>query len=105
MLNQFQQSGICLYLKELEKRAVSHVRVAASSDHFLSSLQEELNIQPQIGIRRHLVAQPDQPFIPSSPKTICAREISSLTGGSSHEELNRPERFWRNHTIATPTVG
>ena len=35
----------------------------------------------------------------------CTREITSLTGSSSHEELNRPGTFWRNHTTATPTVG
>ena len=32
-------------------------------------------------------------------------KITSLTGSFSHEELNRPGTFWRNHTTATPTVG
>ena len=30
-----------------------------------------------------------------SPKIKCTREIASLTGSSSHEELNHPGTFWR----------
>ena len=45
-------------------------------------------------------------FLASSPRTmVCTREIASLTDTSSHEELNWPETFWRNHTAASPTVG
>ena len=40
-----------------------------------------------------------------SPKSKCTREISSLTGSSSHEELDRPGTLWRDHTTATPIVG
>ena len=40
-----------------------------------------------------------------SPKNVCTREITQLTGSSSHEELNRPGTFWPNITTATLTVG
>ena len=41
-----------------------------------------------------------------SPKSICARDIASLTGSSSHEELNRTEgKPFFGAKIATPTVG
>ena len=33
------------------------------------------------------------------------REITSITGSSSHEALNWPGTFRRNHTTATTTVG
>ena len=43
-------------------------------------------------------------FYASVPKKKCTGEITSLTGSSPHEELNRPEgRFGAKR--ATPTVG
>ena len=35
-----------------------------------------------------------------SAKKQCTREISSMTGNSSHEELNRPGTLWHNHTVS-----
>ena len=49
---------------------------------------------PTNRLRRHSVAQPDRASMPCSPKIKCTREITSLTGSSSHEELNRPGTFW-----------
>ena len=43
----------------------------------------------------------------SKYETKRTREITSLTGSSSHEELNRPGTLWPNHTpstTATPTT-
>ena len=47
----------------------------------------------------------DQPFMPLIPKKIFTREITSLSGCSSHEELNHQGTFWPNLTTATPSVG
>ena len=43
------------------------------------------------GIRSHNPSK----LLCLSPKICCTREITSLTGSSSHEELNRPGTFWR----------
>ena len=39
-----------------------------------------------------------------SPEIQCTREITPLTGSSSHDELNPPGTFYRNPTTETPTV-
>ena len=60
----------------------------------LSSEHEELNISLQYnfeGIRSHNYTK----FLCPSPKKNYAREITLLTGSSSHEELSQPPTFWR----------
>ena len=36
---------------------------------------------------------------PCHPQEVCAREITSLSGRSSHEEFNHPGTFWPKHCL------
>ena len=71
---------------------LSHPTIGMHIQHqSLRSSHEELNISLEKWLRRHSVAQPDHYALVQKKKST--REITSLTGSSSNEELNRPRIF------------
>ena len=66
----------------------------------LSSSHEELNISPEKWLRKKFLRKTRPSFYALVQKKKYSGENSSLTGSSSHDDLNRPGTFWRRKSNA-----